>query len=263
MIPLTFRLAAAPMLALAAQGTGAVRNASVEQAPVVAAASPDAPRTATDSEEIVLGAALAAQFDRNRGIGPMEQDRRIEGYLQGIADSLGRHTTRHLPWRIHYDPHPGFGSGFALPGGHIVIGGGILALMKTEDEAAAVIAHEMMHIDLGQVSGRLAVLMTEGHRSVADVSQWKWSEFGQSYGAAKENLCDYEGAKLAVKAGYSPYGGETLLETFLALSKLHSPKAPPPQSLIVRIDQIKNEIARYHWTGLVKTRPLALPYTER
>ena len=215
-----------------------------------------------DSAEIALGAALAAQFDAERGITPMEQDRRIEAYLQRIADALGAHTRRRLPWRIHYDPHPGFGSGFALPGGHIVIGGGILALMKTEDEAAAVIAHEMMHIDLGQVSERLTVLMNDGHRSLADTSQWKWSEFGKSYGTAMENLCDYEGAKLSVQAGYSPYGDETMLETFLALAKLHSPKAPPPQSLIVRIDQIKNQIKANHWEKLSSTRPLELPYMK-
>lgn len=248
-------------LGFLAGAAGPQRAIEPARAPVGPASRPAvAGRAVTDSEEIALGAALAAQFNAERGISPMEQDQRFEAYLQKIADTLGGHSRRHLPWRIHYDPNPGFGSGFALPGGHVVIGGGILALMKTEDEAAAVIAHEIMHIDLGQVSDRLATLMAEGHRAVSDVSQWKWQEFGQSYGAAKENLCDYEGARLAVQAGYSPYGIQTLLETFLALSRLHSPKAPPPPPLIVRINQIKNEIRTFHWEKLNKTRPLRLPY---
>src|SRR4051812_17172726 len=78
--------------------------------------TPPIQRTAADSDEIALGAALVTQFDADRGVAPTPQTRRIEAYLQTIAESLGRHTRRKLPWRIHYDPHPGIKSGFALPG---------------------------------------------------------------------------------------------------------------------------------------------------
>src|ERR1041385_795074 len=62
--------------------------------------------TVSDSEEIALGAALVAQFDRDRGVAPTPQSQKIERYLQSVADSLGKHTKRKLPWHIHYDPHP-------------------------------------------------------------------------------------------------------------------------------------------------------------
>ena len=126
---------------------------------------------------MAIAGVAPRQHDAQHGITPMRQAEGIQTYLQGIADSLGRYTRRRLPWRIHYDPNPAFGSGFALPGGHIVIGGGILALMKTEDEAAAVIAHEMEHIDMGQVSDRIAALIAQDHRSIHDFSAWKWYEF--------------------------------------------------------------------------------------
>jgi predicted Zn-dependent protease len=214
---------------------------------------------ATDSEEIALGTALAAQFAADRGIAPSPETERIEAYLQRIADSLGSHTRRRLPWRIHFDPHPGIKSGFALPGGHIVIWGGILSYMTTEDEAAAVIAHEIEHIDLGQVSRRIDSLVRTQHRDVRATAQWNWNEFGASYGETLENLCDYEGAKLAVDAGYSPFGYRLILESFVALGKVHDPKAPPPKAITDRITQIEHEIAAERWEARTKTRPLKLP----
>jgi len=144
----------------------------------------------TDSQEVALGAALAARFDEDRGIAPTPETTRIEAYLQTIADSLARHAHRQLPWRIHFDPHPGIKSGFALPGGHIVIWGGILSYMTTEDEAAAVIAHEIEHIDDGQVTRRIDSLVRTAHRDVTLPAQWSWDEFGASYGDTLENLCD-------------------------------------------------------------------------
>jgi predicted Zn-dependent protease len=230
-------------------------------------ASPHAPHlrsyVAPDSEEIALGAALAEQLKQQRGITPQtEQSRRIEAYLQSIADSLGKHAKRKLPWHIHYDPHAGLKSGFALPGGHIVIWGGILAFMSHEDEAAAIIAHEIMHIDDGQVSERIAQKVARQHVSVTDPSQWTWNEFGASYGAVKENLCDYDGAKLLVKAGYSPYAYKTLLESFVVLGKVHAPASPPPKAITDRITQIEHEIRELHWEALTKTRPLLLPGTD-
>ena len=215
---------------------------------------------ATDAQEIALGAALARRFAEERGLLPRdEQDRRIEAYLQSIADSLGRHTRRRLPWTIHYDPHPGIHSGFALPGGHIVIWGGILSYMTTEDEAAAIIAHEIIHIDEDQVSGRIDSLVENQHRDVANFSQWTWDEFGNSYGPTLENWCDYDGAKLAVQAGYSPFAFGTLLQSLVALGAVHAPGSPAPKAITVRIEQIRAEIAEQHWDSLTKTRPLKLP----
>jgi predicted Zn-dependent protease len=218
-----------------------------------------AARAVTDSEEIALGAALLKQFDADRGVEITPQSRRIEAYLQRIADSLGRHTTRKLPWHIHYDPHPGIKSGFALPGGHIVIWGGILAYMSTEDEAAAIIAHEIEHTDDGQVARRIDSLITTGHRDISTPSQWNWRAFGATYGETLENLCDYDGAKLMVKAGYSPIGLKTLLESFIALGKVHAPQASPQKAIADRVQQIEREIASEHWEALTTTHPLRLP----
>ena len=226
---------------------------------VASFALPPSSPAVTDSQEVALGTALAARFDADRGIAPTPETTRIEAYLQTIADSLTRHAHRQLPWRIHFDPHPGIKSGFALPGGHIVIWGGILSYMTTEDEAAAVIAHEIEHIDDGQVTRRIDSLVRTAHRDVTVPAQWSWDEFGASYGDTLENLCDYKGAKLAVAAGYSPLGFKMILESFVALGRVHSPNAPVPKAIVDRIRQIEREIVEEHWQSRTKTRPLQLP----
>jgi predicted Zn-dependent protease len=215
--------------------------------------------SASDSAEIALGTALIEKFDRDRGVVATPQSRRIEAYLQSIADSLGKHTKRKLPWKIHYDPHPGIKSGFALPGGHIVIWGGAIAYMSFEDELAAIIAHEIEHTDIGQVNKRIDSLRVAGKRDLRNPSQWGWDEFGATYGPRPEALCDYEGAKLIVQAGYSPLGYKTLLGSYIAMAKVHMPDAPPPKLIVDRVDQIEKEMVEYHWEALTKLRQLRLP----
>jgi hypothetical protein len=212
----------------------------------------------SDSDEVALGAALVAQFDRDRGVAPSAQSQRIERYLQSVTDSLGKHTKRKLPWHIHYDPHPGIKSGFALPGGHIVIWGGVLAYMSEEDELAAIIAHEIEHTDIGQVNARIDSLVKTG-RDIHNPSQWTWDEFGNSYGDIPERLCDFEGAKLIVLGGYSPVGYRMLLQSYLALARVHAPDAPPLKAIVDRVGQIDREIISEHWEGLTKTRVIRLP----
>ena len=80
-----------------------------------------------------------------------------------------------------------------------------------------------------------------------------------TYGEGPEKLCDYEGAKLAVKAGYSPIGFRTLLESFVALAEVHAPNGPPLRVILDRIDQIDREIITEHWEDKTKTRALRLP----
>ena len=213
----------------------------------------------TDRNEIRLGAALAAQYDRERGIKPTVQSKQIESYLQSVADRLSAHTSRKLPYRIHYDPHPAFKSGFALPGGHIIFGGGILALMNTEDELAAVIAHEITHIDEGQVNERVARIAKERNIPPKDLPSWKVEDFGPGYTKQQELACDSGGAKLAVKAGYSPFGLLHLLQTFQLLASPPTNASPNRATLAARINQIQDEIRTEGWEKATKEKPLVLP----
>jgi hypothetical protein len=53
--------------------------------------------------------------------------------------------------------------------------------------------------------------------------------------------------------------GWTLLESYVALAKVHAPNAPPPKAIADRVAQIEQEIVSEHCESLTKTRPLRLP----
>jgi Peptidase family M48 len=210
-------------------------------AAILVAAPLSAQHVATDQQEIALGAALVNSFNQTRGVVPQSpEDLRIQSYLQGVADSLGKHTRR------------------KLPGGHIVVWGGALAYMSYEDELAAIIAHEMEHQDDDQVPNRIDSLVHANNLDVNDASKWNWRWFGASQGVAREALCDYKGAKLMVETGYSPRGYDLLLQSYVVLSDVHTPEVD--QKVIKdRIAQIRAEITEMHWENLTKVRPLRLP----
>jgi predicted Zn-dependent protease len=164
--------------------------------------------------ELTLGERLAHEYQEQAGFGHTPQLESISNYIS----SVGNRVTNALPARPQYhfvfDPNPAFKSAFALPDRYIVVGGGLLALTETEDELANALAHEIEHVELGQV-GRRETELTK-HK---DVKNLKVSEFFPGYTKQEELECDLNGQKLASRAGYSPAGMLTLLETFKALSK--------------------------------------------
>jgi predicted Zn-dependent protease len=101
-----------------------------------------------DEKEIEIGNQLARQYAG--AFGPRMRAKEtdaIEAYVRGVGQQLARHAHRKLPYQFHYIPNVDFINAFALPGGHVFIGEGLLALMNTEDALAAVLGHELEHID--------------------------------------------------------------------------------------------------------------------
>jgi beta-barrel assembly-enhancing protease len=139
-----------------------------------------------------------------------------------------------LQYHFEFDPNPDFKSAFALPGGYIIVGGGLLAIAQTEDELANELAHEIEHLELGQVSRRVNELARQ-----KEIKSLALSEFLLGYTKEEELACDLNGQQLAAKAGYSPGGMLTLLETFKALRKgkpeERSEKHPTLQNASLRL----------------------------
>ena len=69
--------------------------------------------------------------------------------MSRVGAKLAHNAHRNLPYKFHYLPDDYLVNAFALPGGHIFIGKGLLNLMDTEDELASVLGHEVEHVDLG------------------------------------------------------------------------------------------------------------------
>ena len=138
----------------------------------------------------------------------------VSRYISGVGSQVASVLPSGLPHHFVFDPNPDFKSAFALPGRYIIVGGGLLAIAQTEDELANVLAHEIEHVELGQVSRRVSEL--EKHK---DIKKVELSEFLPGYTKEEELACDLKGQQLAAEAGYSPAGMLTLLETFNALRK--------------------------------------------
>ena len=158
----------------------------------------------TDADEIRAGAILAAQYIKSEGMQPTPQIIKIDQYLQSVGDRLAAHSRRRLPYKFHFDPNPGFRSAFALPGGEIFVGAGILAMMDTEDQLATVLGHEMEHVDLMQCRDRLLEQLTTNHLTMETADQFKLDPFLPGYGHDREFAADRSGVKLASDSGYSP-----------------------------------------------------------
>src|SRR5262249_35048767 len=101
----------------------------------------------SDAEEIQIGDELARYY-----VNSAEDERHIENddiqnYIAEVGKPLADRAHRRLPYRFHYIADRNMINAFALPGGHVFVGGGLLALMDSEDQLAAVLGHEIEHVD--------------------------------------------------------------------------------------------------------------------
>jgi predicted Zn-dependent protease len=226
--------------------------------PTIAAAQErDLPR----AEEERLGLIYARGFLQARGAAPTPRGRLIEAYLTHVGSRLtATGLRRPLAYRFHFDPNPSFKSAMAMPGGEIVVGAGILSLVDSEDALAGVLGHEIMHVDLGHTTRRLLDLQARDHLTAAQRARINPLEFGTTHTPEQELAADFEGVRMAVAAGYSPYGVRRLLLYFQEL--LRPRPGQPPRGLPIerRIAQLDAEIESNHWQHLEGARtPLQLP----
>lgn len=215
----------------------------------------------TSDDERRAGEALLAAFHKQTGFAESDETRRIEEYLQRVGDKVAKNASHKLPYKFYLDPHPGFRSAVAYPGGVVLVGGGVLALMQHEDELAVVLGHEISHIDLNQCHQRLAEVMARDHLGTDQFDKLSIEDFGKPYGKDGELAADRAGLKLAVGAGYSPHAAVELLEVYQFLSRGDKPAAPRTDSpsLEERIRQAGDEIKSQGWDESKKEEPLQIP----
>jgi len=109
---------------------------------------------------------------------------------------------------------------FSAPGGNVYVTEGLLRTVDNQDELAAVLGHETAHLVLGHVVKRLNT--QKGISAVSQfIQRFVHSKGSQNTATAagivgnygflnlsrdQEYAADQEGAVLAAKAGYNPYG---------------------------------------------------------
>jgi len=199
----------------------------------------------SDEEEIRIGNALAERYIAQFGSGePAMQD-----YVNSVGRAVAAHARRKFDYKFHYVPEEYLVNAFALPGGHVFIGKGLIQLMESEDELASVLGHEVEHIDNYHCVERYQLKAHTEHLPLGELLRLPVELFQVGYGKAQELEADRDGEWLAVKAGYSPQGAIHMFETFGRLQREYVLKAESP-------DQELSKVAIEGLVGYFRSHPL-------
>ena len=235
----------------------------------------------SDDEEIAVGKELAEQYSGNADkLSPEQQA--LEDYVRRVGGSVALQAHRRLPYSFHLLPDRAMINAFSLPGGPVYVGEGLLDLMTSEDQLAAVLGHEIEHIDhyhcaeRVQIEARLRNLKLGIVGALLQIPLEVWEA---GYNKDEEFEADREGMRLGVLTDYSPYGAVSLFEKF---GKLHdeyviharSPEEELSQLAIQslqgyfrshplpseRLAQANNVIAQEGWQNRRTQKPFRVEY---
>jgi len=203
-----------------------------------------------DEEEIEIGDRLARMYAGAfpHAAGNPEAEA-IETYVRGVGARVAQNAHRRLPYQFHYVPDVNFINAFALPGGHVFIGEGLLALMTTEDALAGVLGHEIEHIDHRHCADRVQIELAMKRIPLSGVVALPVAIFIAGYTKDQELEADREGARLAAEAGYSPL---EVIAVFEAFDKLYRRTHDPAHNPGEEISQVALETLE----GYFRSHPL-------
>jgi len=204
----------------------------------------------SDDEEIAIGNQLAGQYSGATAQSSPEE-LGLESYVRRIGNNVSLHAHRRLPYSFHLVANRAMINAFSLPGGPVYVGEGLLDLMTSEDQLAAVLGHEVEHIDhyhcveRVQIEARLRNLKLDVVGALVQIPLTVWEA---GYNKDEELEADREGMRLAVLSGYSPFGAVTLFEKF---AKLHNEYVIHAQSP----EQELSELAIQSLEGYFRSHP--------
>ena len=169
-------------------------------------------------EEVKLGNEAARQVEQQIGI---YQSDHTTDFIKAIGNRLVENLDDrqyNFSFQIVDQGEP---NAFALPGGHIYISRGLLALANNEDEIAGILGHEIIHVTRrhsmrqtqksvlpglltlpGRIVGR--VVNTELGNLVNAPIESVGQVFLAQYSRGQESEADSLGIRLAARSGYDP-----------------------------------------------------------
>jgi predicted Zn-dependent protease len=205
----------------------------------------------SDEQEIAIGRELATKYS-GQVMKLTPEEEALEKYVRRVGGTVSAHAQRHLDYNFHVIPDHNMINAFSLPGGPVYIGVGMLELMETEDELAAILAHEVEHIDHYHCIERVQIEANLKNLDLDIVGQLLQIplEFWQAgYHKDEEFEADREGVRLAVESGYSPYGAVDIFTRLAKLCDEYVIHAQSPE------DEL-SELAIQSLTGYFRSHPL-------
>jgi predicted Zn-dependent protease len=174
-----------------------------------------------DESEVLAGDELAEGY---LSVGPaLSADRQsAEKYVSRVGDRVASRAHRRLPCRFHLVVKSNLIDAFALPGGHVFIGLGLLHPMTSEDEVARVLGHEIEHMDHDHAAVRIEIdaqpkkLDRDAIAALAEIPLDIW-QAGDSKVQKRE--AESEGFRLAAAEGYRSQGAINLFVRWAQLDR--------------------------------------------
>ncbi len=219
----------------------------------------------TPAEEVAMGLQSVPQMTQEYGgLYPSDQ-------VQTLAKKVGIHLVHTFntyvesqgmgnPYQFdfHVLKDPNAINAFALPGGQVFITQGLLSRLKSEDQLAGVLGHEIGHVVYRHSSEQMA--KTEFYQGLAGAATAAAGDLGASqianyvaqvrllkFGRGDELESDEFGVKYMTQAGYNP---EAMIEVMEILAETGGGKQrdefmsshPSPEN---RIEKIREHIKKY------------------
>ncbi|MBI4667417.1 MAG: M48 family metalloprotease [Nitrospinae bacterium] len=194
----------------------------------------------TEEEEYYIGRSVAAKILSQYK--PVD-DKRRTGYINTLGQTLARFSTQPETFGGYHFMliNSGEINAFAAPGGFIFITTGLYSRVKSEEQLAAVLAHEISHVTLkhglsaiksSRLTEAFTIIGTEAVKeySSAEVAQLTAAFEGtiddivnkmvvNGYSRSQEFEADEEALKTTWKAGYNPAGLAQFLATLAEEAK--------------------------------------------
>jgi len=173
--------------------------------------------TPSEKDQIRLGNQAAAEVMRKYRVVNDSRAARVEDVGRRLVDALPPKDRGPWDYRFHLIDSKEINA-FALPGGNVFMFTGLYNRLKTEDELAAVMGHELTHVRkehwahmAGAQAKRqagLAVILGLSHAGSAwqNVASLADSMLTLRYSRKDEDQADAGGLQDMVTAGYNPEG---------------------------------------------------------
>jgi hypothetical protein len=143
-----------------------------------------------------------------------------------IVDKLKPHLKRKIPYEVRI-ARMDTPNAFCLPGGFIFFTSGMLDLLHSDAEIAAIMAHEMIHVDQSHgmkmaakankinLAALAVVLASGGALAPAMLAQVAQVAVNSAYSIEFEKEADSMGLDVLIAAGYPPAAMVTIMEGFM------------------------------------------------
>ncbi len=154
------------------------------------------------AEEVALGQRLAESMKDQ-----WTDDAALTTYVTGVAEPLRAFVRRkEMPYHFHVVDSPAVNA-FALPGGEIYVFRGLLEFVESEAELAAVLGHEMSHVDLKHCVDRYRYelsLKSAGAGDLGHIVDISRRLATVAYSQFQEVEADAQSTRLCISARYDP-----------------------------------------------------------